>query len=67
MALTPYEKVKCCRQRKRRGRAVLSIELDVGAVGDLLVETGFLEAWDANDRDKLREALEHLLDVWTAA
>jgi hypothetical protein len=64
---TPYEKLKRCRQRKRNGRGCLTIEIDLGAVGDLLVDTGFLEAWDLEDRAKLRAALEHALEVWSGA
>jgi hypothetical protein len=64
---TPYEKLKRCRQRKRLGRTVLPIEIDQGAVGDLLVDTGFLEASDLEDRAKLRAALEQALAYWAEA
>ena len=61
------ERVRLCRRRKRRGRCVLTIELDPGAVGDLLVENRFLGQWDLQDRAKLRAALEHALDFWAEA
>jgi hypothetical protein len=46
---------------------VLSIEIDHGAVGDLLIDCGFLPAWDAQDRIKLRDALQEALDYWSTA
>jgi hypothetical protein len=62
-----YEKLKRHRVRKRNGRGCLTIEIDLGAVGDLLVDFGFLEAWDLEDRAKLRQALEHALAFWSEA
>lgn len=65
--MTPYEKLKRHRQRKRRGRAVLPIEIDLGAVADILVEGNWLCAWDANDRAKIKQALEAAIAAWAQA
>jgi hypothetical protein len=62
-----YDRLKRYRARARVGRIVLPIELDAGAVGDLLVELGFLQAWDAGDRGKLRAALEEAIGFWSLA
>jgi hypothetical protein len=61
------ERVRLCRRRRRHGRAVLRVELDVGAIGDVLVEAGYLEQWDAQNRDAIRTALEVALDAWSRA
>jgi hypothetical protein len=61
---TPYQKLKRCRQRKRLGRTVLPIEIDQESVADRLIDAGFLQAWDADDRQAVRHALEQLLDEW---
>jgi hypothetical protein len=58
------ESVRLCRHRKRNGRAVLKVEVDVGTLADLLIDAGFLAAWDADDRGKLRQALECAVQVW---
>ena len=67
MTLTGYEKLKRCRDRKRRAAWCCRSSSMLGAVGDRLVETGFFGSMGRQDRDKLRAALEQLLEVWTAA
>src|SRR5262245_36801187 len=61
------ERVQLHRRRKRCGLIVLPIEMDFGAVGDLLVASGFLREWDAGSREALRAALERALDFWAQA
>jgi hypothetical protein len=61
------DRTKRYRQRQRSGLAVMQITIDFGAVGDLLIEHEFLQAWDAADRGKLRAALELALDAWAQA
>lgn len=52
--LTPTEKVRRFRARKRRGRAVFSAEVDVGPLADMLTGYGFLQEWDDTDRQQSR-------------
>ena len=65
MALSGAEKVRRHRARKRRGEAVLPIKVNVGAVAELLIDHRMLREWDAHDRDKVREALEAAMRLWT--
>jgi hypothetical protein len=55
------------RTRLRKGIAVRPLPFEVAAMGDWLTEKGFLEAWDAEDPDKVFEALMTALDVWCHA
>ena len=64
MPLTPSEKVRNARRRKRNGRAVLNVEVDLGEVADLLVDGGYLAAWDAEDRTMIAAALQIAIEVW---
>jgi hypothetical protein len=66
MRLSDSEKVKRHRARKRAGEAVLPIRVNVGAVGDFLLDHGFIAEWDMGDRDKIREAIESALRVWSS-
>jgi hypothetical protein len=67
MALTPYQKLKAHRQRKRSGRSCLTLELDLDAIADCLVAAGWLPQWDAHKRDAIRRALETALNAWAEA
>jgi hypothetical protein len=51
------------RRRRQSGRAVLSVELDVGAVAEWLIDEGLLAEWDANDRDAISDALRRAIDA----
>jgi hypothetical protein len=62
--LTPSEKIRRFRARKRMGKGVLPIEVAFGPLADVLIAAGYLEAWDEGDRDKLRAALERAIAVW---
>jgi hypothetical protein len=65
MPLTAYEKVRDYRRRKRNGRRVLRIEVNVGAVADLLIDSGFLRSWDDQDPEKVRKALQAAIEAWS--
>jgi hypothetical protein len=67
MTTPGYERQKRYRARTRSGRIVLPIEIDFGAVGDLLVAAGFLADWDLSDRGAIKHALEAALDFWAQA
>lgn len=61
------ERVKRHRQRRRTGLTRLSVDVDLGAVAEFLIDRGFLEAWDDRDRDAVARALATALDVWARA
>jgi hypothetical protein len=67
MALSGYDRLKRWRRRQRLGRGVVSIEIDFGAVADLLIAAEFLAERDLDDRNKLSKALEAALDYWSHA
>lgn len=52
------DRVRTWRKRKQAGRVVLAIEVDFLRTSDWLVDQGLLAAWDADDREKVRVALE---------
>jgi hypothetical protein len=53
------------RQNKDAGLVAPRIRFNLFAVSDLLVEEGFLQQWDAEDKGKVRAALETALEVWS--
>jgi hypothetical protein len=62
-----YQRVKRYRTRKRCGRVVLNVECDLGAIADLLIDAGYLGAWNAESRIEVEKALETALEVWARA
>jgi hypothetical protein len=42
-------------------------DLDLGAVGDLLVDPGFLQTWDLDDFAAICAALEQAIGLWSGA
>jgi hypothetical protein len=59
------ESVRACRRRKHSGLVLLKVEVDLGALADLLVDAGFLPAWDAEKRECVAAALQVALEVWS--
>lgn len=51
------------RKRKRAGRAVLRVEVNIHDWSDALVESGLLEGWNAEDRVAIAAATERVVDV----
>lgn len=49
------------RDRLASGRVVLPVEVHLTDVADALVEAGWLEAWDQEDREAIRRGLERLI------
>ncbi|MGN6284780.1 MAG: hypothetical protein ACTHM2_06500 [Afipia sp.] len=49
------------RERKRRGKRIIKIEVDHGEVADQLVEGGILGEWDSENPDAVRSALMEVL------
>jgi endonuclease YncB( thermonuclease family) len=50
------------RERLASGRVVLPVEVHLSDLADALVEAGWLEAWDQEDRKAIRRGLERLID-----
>jgi hypothetical protein len=65
MASPEYERLKRHRQRKRNGIALLSIEVALDPLRELLLDHGFLGEWDDGDRGKITRALELAIEVWS--
>jgi hypothetical protein len=57
---------KRLRERRRDGRAILQIEIDLFAHTELLISAGVLQQWDDNDRDAIARATERLLAALAA-
>jgi hypothetical protein len=61
------QRVKRSRRRKRNGRAVLKIEVNVGGLADFLVDAGYLQQWNDSDRRAIERALAQAIEVWARA
>ena len=59
------ERQRRYRQRRSEQRGVLQVEADLFMLSDLLVEKGFLQQWDSEDRSKVTAALQEALSVWS--
>ena len=53
-------RVRACRERKRRGRRMLKVEIDA-ALPSALTDAGFLQAWDEEDDDAVAAAIAKVL------
>jgi hypothetical protein len=53
--------MKALRQRARDGKAIVSIEIDLVPVTELLIDNGLLPITSAEDRAAIGHALEKLL------
>jgi hypothetical protein len=65
--MSDVERSRRYRERQRAGLAMVSIAIEPGLVGELLVDGGFLEPWDADNLDAIRAALEQAIEVWARA
>jgi len=61
--MTAADRMRKARARRRNGVAVLQIEVAIGPLADQLVEAGLLGAWDSEDRDAIKRAVERVLDA----
>jgi len=61
------ERMKALRQRARKGKAIVSVEIDLLPVTELLIEKGLLPITGAEDRGAIGHALEKLLAQLIAA
>jgi len=50
--------------RRKNGRRVLKVEVELGPLADLLVDHQFLQQWDTEDPEAVRLALQEALRVW---
>ena len=55
------ERMKALRQRARDGKAIVSVEIDLLPVTELLIDKGLLPITGAEDRGAIGHALEKLL------
>jgi len=51
--------------RHKAGRRVLKVEVEMGPLGDLLCDHGFLAQWDSEDPESVRLALQEALRLWS--
>jgi hypothetical protein len=61
------ERMKALRQRARNGKAIVSVEIDLLPVTELLIDKGLLPITGAEDRGAIGHALEKLLAQFIAA
>ena len=61
------ERMKALRQRARNGKAIVSVEIDLLPVTELLIEKGLLPITGAEDRGAIGHALEKLVAQLIAA
>jgi hypothetical protein len=55
------------RARERSGRVVLPVEVSLHDLSDALVMAGFVQPWDSDDRDRIQDGLQRMIDTWSAA
>ena len=60
-------RMKALRQRARNGKAIISVEIDLLPVTELLIDKGLLPITGAEDRGSIGHALEKLLAQLIAA
>ncbi len=65
--MTGADRTRRWRARHRAGKAVLHIEVDETAVGELLTHHGLLPACGCDDSATLGHALEQFIERLTAA
>ena len=61
------ERMKALRQRARNGKAIVSVEIDLLPVTELLIDKGLLPITGAEDRGAIGHALEKLVAQLIAA
>jgi hypothetical protein len=65
--MTAAARMKALRQRARNGKAIVSVEIDLLPVTELLIDKGLLPITGAEDRGAIGHALEKLLAQLIAA
>jgi hypothetical protein len=64
--VTTAARLRRFRERRAEGRAVLSVEVNLLDLTEMLVTSGLLRTWDDNDRGKVERAVERLLGILIA-
>ena len=64
--MTAAARMKALRQRARNGKAIVSVEIDLLPVTELLIDKGLLPITGAEDRGAIGDALEKLLQLIAA-
>jgi hypothetical protein len=60
--MSGIDRVRAYRERARRGRTMLRIEIDQFALAEALVMGGFLREWDMENRQEIAHAVERMID-----
>jgi hypothetical protein len=55
------------RAREREGRAIMPVAVNMYELADALVLAGFIQAWDCDNRDRIRDGLQRMVDTLVAA
>lgn len=53
-----------CRQRKRQGKAVLPVPVDLERLRNVLVSANLLKQWDEDDRQATIAAFARAVELW---
>jgi hypothetical protein len=64
--MSDAERTRRYRTRKAAGVVMMTIAIESTAVGEFLVDRGFLEQWDVDDLSAVRAALEQAIEVWSS-
>lgn len=61
MPMTRSQRQRLYRKRRATGARVVAVEVDAGFV-EMLIDAGYLQAWDADSAEKVRQAVGRLHD-----
>lgn len=59
--MTAADRIARHRARKKAGRAVLRIEVDLHELADALADAGFLQGWDVENVEAVSRATERMI------
>lgn len=57
-------RMRRCRQRKRDGRAIISVEVNLFELTDMLIARGFLAEWDSGSYPEVEAAFERFIEAF---
>jgi hypothetical protein len=64
-SMSGSERTQRYRARQHAGLVMVSLAIEPVAIGEWLVDCGFLEAWDAADLSAVQAALQDAVAVWS--
>jgi hypothetical protein len=56
--------MRALRARSAQGHAIVKVEVEVVRLSEALIEDGFLQAWDADDKGALELALAQMVAAY---